>query len=120
MDERRKFMETGEMGFCPVCGTISDVVVLPDDRLQKRIAKLMERQLLVLYPEFESNPIDVVRLGTEWIETITEHSGEFNYKEILVGIQMILTLAAEALGEVTGEEIDLMRLAMEFLEEEHA
>ena len=111
-----KFMETGEMGFCPVCGTTSAVVVLPDDRLQKRIAKLMESHLITHYPELVAAPGDALQFCFTWIETISEHSGEFGLKELLAGIQVVLALAAEALGELNNEDIDLMRNAMEFLE----
>lgn len=111
-----KFMETGEMGFCPVCGTTSAVVVLPDDRLQKRIAKLVEQKIL---EEINGSPEDVVKDCIQWIRNTVDRRDDFTYKEILVTIQIILAFAGEAFGELLNEPVDLMRLALETLEAGH-
>jgi hypothetical protein len=115
MDERRKFMETGEMGFCPVCGTISDVVVMPDDRLQKRIAKLMEKVCQAGQLKNETPDI-IVRVCFARIRETLETPYGRDVKEMLVAMQALLMLAAEAQGELLGEEIDLVRLTVEALE----
>lgn len=39
-----KYMETGEVGFCPQCGTLAEVVVLPEDRLQLRVFRAALRR----------------------------------------------------------------------------
>lgn len=109
-----KYMETGEMGFCPVCGTTSEVVVLPDDRLQKRIAKQMERICESDAPEWTADLI--VRKCFERIREIVEAPYGCEVSEMLVAMQALLAMAAEAQGELLGEEIDLVRLTVEALE----
>jgi hypothetical protein len=115
MSEKGKFMETGEMGFCPVCGTTSEVVVLPDDRLQARIAKLVERLVYPFVPE-GNTPIMILRESFVQIREILEPPYGRNVREMLVCIQALLVMAAEAQGELTGEEIDLVRTTVETLE----
>jgi isocitrate dehydrogenase len=110
-----KYMETGEMGFCPVCGTTSEVVVLPDDRLQKRIAKLVE-QIVHPYIEKDRTADQLVRYAFMEIRDVVEAPYGRDVKTMLVTLQGLLVMAAEAQGEVIDEEIDLMRLTAETLE----
>lgn len=115
MGDFGKYMETGEMGFCPVCGTTSEVVVLPDDRLQKQIAKLMEQVCQAGQLKNET-PDVIVRVCFKRIRETVEAPYGRDIKEMLVAMQALLMLAAEAQGEVIGEEIDLVRLTVEALE----
>ena len=117
-EEKGKYMETGELGFCPVCRTISEVVVLPDDRLQARIAKLMERLAYSNRPESVTADM-VVRDCFDRIREIVKMPYGRSVKEMLVSMQIWLALAAEMQGEVIDEDIDLMRLAVERLELDH-
>ena len=110
-----KYMETGELGFCPICGTISEVVVLPDDRLQARIAKLMERLAYSNRPESVTANV-IVRECIRNIRATVENIVGAEIKDELVSMQIWLALAAEMQGEVINEDIDLMRLAVERLE----
>lgn len=40
----RKLMKTGEVGFCKTCGDLVNVAVPPEDRLERRIVRAVERR----------------------------------------------------------------------------
>jgi len=42
--KKKEGVVSGEFGFCPECGKVVDVKVLPQDRLQKRIEKAVQER----------------------------------------------------------------------------
>lgn len=123
-----RFMKTGEVGFCPTCGTITEVVVLPDDRLQARVVRGARRRLEEAArgngtPYIEGVVFFVRRLQqaigrvSEGLPIDREEEGLLELMEDLVEVQIWLALTGEKVGELLDEAVDLLRLAAERVEE---
>lgn len=115
------YTKTGEVGFCPTCGTLTEVVVLPDDRLQALIGRAMERTPQLAGADEPADHLQgaLHSLETFWASAVDDYlDGDWGeLRENLIELQCWLSLAGEAIGELLDEPVDLMRLAVERLEE---
>lgn len=131
-DERVK---TGEVGFCPHCGEVADVVVPAGDRLQARLLAANARLWSRMPPVPGFSGTGTARVGRTRLAgaiAILGGASENAVKIILKAgyrplrsselealcmclsdMQAELVEAEEALRELLGEPVDLLRLATE-------
>lgn len=120
------FMKTGEVGFCPTCGTVAEVVVLPQDRLQARIAKAAGKKFPGIdQPGWLPKAVTMVYEAACWavddlygiVTADVEHNaseGQRVTKEALASVPLLATwIDADALGELRETLLEIqMRLCL--------
>jgi hypothetical protein len=130
MNDNNHYMKTGEVGFCPKDGELTEVVVLPQDRLQARIAK-KARALDELgvadceLPLAIGRTVHLLRMSANdilddwWVAIVDDGLNREALEgllETLIDHQAKLCLLAELLGDQLDRPLDLLRLAAERLE----